>query len=65
LFGASAEEAVALRVALIDRRIEQRLDRLADALAQDEDTQQGEGIEEAHQTHQEQQGAQIGREEGE
>lgn len=39
LFGATAEEAAAMRLRLIDKlidqRIEQRLDRLADALEQD------------------------------
>lgn len=53
LFGASAEEIVALRVKLIDQRVQRALDRLADALEQDsaseqdserqEERQEGEG----------------------
>ena len=39
LFGASAEEAVALRLKLIDLRVEERLAQLADALAEGEDTE--------------------------
>lgn len=35
--GATAEEAVAMRLKLIDRRIEQRLERLVEALEQDDD----------------------------
>lgn len=39
LFGATAEERIALQTALIDRRIDRALDRLADALIQDDETE--------------------------
>jgi hypothetical protein len=42
LFGATAEEAVAARIALIDQRVERALDRIVDGLAEDEDKDKDE-----------------------
>ena len=49
LFGASAEDMVALRVKLVDQRVQRALDRLAEALEQDSASEQDEERQEARQ----------------
>jgi hypothetical protein len=40
LFGATAEERVAAYIALIDQRVEQALERMADGLAEEDDDEE-------------------------